>query len=178
MQCFIKNDGGEFLRDRLSVVDEVDQHDGVRVILEAFLEKKLDLLHGVVVSDARVDHLDVLATVGVEMFEPLGEGLLEGNTPTNGDRVSEKHDAAHARGAFIGKLPVPQTLRVGFEVNAHEVGRTIGAVLMPNQRIGRNLLYVPGVFPHLKVELQTIVGNHSDVGLNPDADDRRGHCRG
>src|SRR5258708_22063531 len=73
-------------------------HDDVRRLQvgETALEA-LDVAHGVVVADAGVEHLDVLAVALEHLLQARGHGFRLWDAPAEGDRAAEEEDAALAR---------------------------------------------------------------------------------
>src|SRR6266852_3009628 len=78
-------------RYRFGVVGDVVQDDDFRLIFVAFVQEIVDLHDGVVVSHTRIDHLRAYSTRRIQALDALREGLLERNSPTFGERITEHH---------------------------------------------------------------------------------------
>src|SRR5262245_26895797 len=91
-------------RQCLRIVDEVVQHDDVRMILISLGQKELDLLDGIPIADASIDDFGVDAAFSVQALDPLRERLVDRNAPAFGYGVAEHHNPPCVWGTLEGEL--------------------------------------------------------------------------
>ena len=173
------------MRDRLGVVDEVEEHDLVGLVGETLLAEEGDLLGRVVVPGTEVHDLG-RRPAAEHLAEEGGEGLLALDAPAEGERVAEDRDPATTVARAL-VLDVAQAVGVDLHVDSHEPGVGPRAVHVADLGVRRFQLEQLRIARHLdvvedvarQVEAETDLGERKedrgrDQGRRESAQDRTG----
>ena len=158
-------------RNRDGAAEVEIEHDDVGLEFRIPGEEALHLLDRTVIADPGVHDLDLAAGVLEHALQPLGDRLVEGHAPALDEGIAQHDDARHAGLALDGIFMIAVADGVRRHIDPHQMGLGEGAVLMADERIGRALLHVAGVFPHLEIEIHPIV----DEEANPQLEQPREH---
>ena len=55
------------------------------------------------------------------------------------------------------RTPGPASLAICLEINSHQFIFRFGACCVPNQRVARNNFHIARIFPHLEIELHSVI---------------------
>ena len=137
-------------RKILAVAEEIVHHDVGGVEVLQLLEEAGDIPFGVVVADAAVQHLCVLACVAQHLLQPGLDRAFFGHAPAKGDRAAEEQDQAPAW-RYRFDRPVPKSPLVEPDGHVLENGGLRLHVIEVELRVGATDFEIFRVTPHLDV---------------------------